>query len=690
MLRRSSVEAAATTLALAATAAIVYGSNVLHGGFLSDSWTFRSVYALSPHGGFFDGLDQLFVGENLQARPFQAIYLATLNAASGSHTALWFVALDAANVVMCMGICLLLRKLRFEFLDAALIAGLILVFPAASSLRLWAANVQVPVSMSLAVFGFLVALHAFEADGRRRTALHGASLAMFVASVLFYEAALPLMLCSALLYRLCVPWSKALRRWVVDALVLLSVTAALTVSAPNAKEVQGWDGMWHHAGRIFDQSWTLLATRLLPFGGGGWLALAVAALVALGIAVIAMRTRTDRTTRALLVRWLGVLTAGLVVVALGSAIYAPGPDFYVPLAEGIGNRVNAVSGIGWVLIIYAWLKLVVSVAASRSARPEPAALAAVAVVCAAIGVYWGNLSADDARAYVEAHREDQRVLASIRAAIPEPPAGSTIWTFGQPVQVVPGVPVFGNVWDMTSGVQLLYGDPTLKSFVGYEETTFDCLGHAVVPGGNPTYVTAFPPAADYFASRYGQTYFVDTTSGRVEQIRTPGDCRRAAASFRRSPPYPPEPLSLPGSASPPVGYRLGAGDDDLLGSGSQRLRIRRGAMAGGVDFVAREGENVYLSGWAVTKAFARPAESTMAFIGGAEVSAAEVIGSRPDVAQVYENPALAKSGFVLAIKRSTLDCGAPASGVKVFGVLGGIAARLPLGGDSRQRLERDC
>ena len=690
MLRRSSVEAAATTLALSAIVVVVYGSHILHGGFLSDSWTFRSVYALSPHGGFFDGLDQLFVGENLQARPLQAIYLATLNAAFGSHTALWFLVLDATNVMMCLSIYLLLRKLRFEFLDAALIACLILVFPAASSLRLWAANVQVPVSISLAVFGFLVALYAFEAYDRRRTLLHGASLGMFAASALFYEAALPLMLCSALLYRLCVPWSKALRRWVVDVLVLLSITAILTLSAPNAKEVQDWSGMWHHAGHIFNQSWTLLAIRLLPFGSGGWLALALAALAVFGVAVIAMRMPSDQPARALLVRWLGVSVAGLAVVALGSSIYAPGPDFYIPLAEGIGNRVNAVSGIGWVLVIYAWLKLVVSVAARRLARPEVATLAAVGTICAAIGVVWANSAAEDANAYDEAHREDQRVLASIRTAIPEPPAGSTIWAFGQPVQVVPGVPVFGNVWDMTSAVQLLYGDPTLKSFVGYPDTTFACRDHAVVPGGDPTYVTTLPPTANYFASRYGRVYFVDTANGREVAIRTPAACRRAAGSFRRSPSYPTEPPSLALSAAPPVGYRIAADHESLFGSGLQRLRIRRGAMAGGVDFVGREDENIYLSGWSATKTLARPAASALAFIGGVEISAAKVVGSRSDVAQAYGSPVLAKSGFVLAINRSMLECGEPASGVKVFGMVGGIASRLPLIGESKGRLKRDC
>lgn len=134
--------------------------------------------------------------------------------------------------------------------------------------------------------------------------MHCVSLGLFVTSLLFYATALPLMLCSALLYRLCVPWSPALRRWAFDVLILGSVIAIVASSVPDAKEVQGWTGMWHHARTIFDQSWTLPAEVLLPFGSRGWYVLALAGLILVLAAVTARRLPRNRPVRASLVRWL--------------------------------------------------------------------------------------------------------------------------------------------------------------------------------------------------------------------------------------------------------------------------------------------------------------------------------------------------------------------------------------------------
>lgn len=532
-------QACAVALLLAGLAALAYGSNVVHGGFLSDAWANRAIYVFAPDGSFFGEVDRFLAEPNIAARPLYAVYLVVLNGLLGEHMGLWLAWLGATSVLMSLSLYLLLRKLDFEFFDATSIACLVLVFPAASSLRLWAATVQIPVSISLAILGFLLALVAFDAKKTRRTLLHGISLTMFVASVLLYEVALPLMLVSVLLYRVRVPWSRALPRWVVDLVVLISVASFVASSAPDAKDVQGLYGMWDHATVIFNQAWTLLARDLLPLGGHGWYAAALVGLVALTAGLVARRLSPEDPGRARLLRWLWVLAGSMIVIVLGYAVFVPGIDYYQPLAPGIADRVNAVPSIGLVLVLYSLLMLVGTLALRVLRGGSPRLISGLAVlVCALIGVGWVQSALQDADSYADAYNENKRVLAAVRAAVPEPPPGSTIWTFGQPVEVSPGVPVFGNTWDMTSSVQLMYDDPTLRSYVGFPGTTFDCSPYVIVPGGNPSYPVTPLSGVSEFASAYGRTYFVDTTSSRAGMIGTPEQCRRAVRIAASLPGYP--------------------------------------------------------------------------------------------------------------------------------------------------------
>jgi hypothetical protein len=235
-------------------------------------------------------------------------------------------------------------------------------------------------------------------------------------------------------------------------------------------------------------------------------------------------------------RWLVVLAAGLTVVALGYAIYVPGLDFYTPTALGIANRVNAVPGIGWVLVLYSLIMLAATMVFRGIRRGRSLAAAVTLLACVLIGASWVQSITEEADAFTRASREGQDVLTSVRTALPDPPHGSTIWTFGQPAEISPGIPIFGNTWDMTSSVQLMYSDPTMRSFVGFSGTTFVCRPDAIVPGG-PSYVVPNPRALENLSSAYGETYFVETTTGRWKRLDTPAQCRRASASFQRSPAF---------------------------------------------------------------------------------------------------------------------------------------------------------
>jgi len=516
-----------------AIALLLYESNAIHGGFLSDAWSQLSLYEFAPTHGFWDTFTYFEEQANFAPRPLQAMYFVALYEVLGDHVGLWLTWQIATNVVMVLALFVLLRRLSLRPIDAAAVAILVLIFPAASSLRFWTPTIQAPAAITAALLGFILALSAFDAKRRRSKALlHGASLLLFIASLLFYEVALPIMLVSVLVYRLHVPWRQAAMRWVADCAVLIPVVLGVTL-ASSAGHEETEAGIWAHARAIFESGKALFTTVILPFGSVDWYVVALVALVPAVAALVYAWSPRAAPGRAELRRWLVVLAAGLVVVTLGYAIYVPGTDYYNPLGPGVANRVNAIPSIGWCLIVYAILMLATTLAFRGLPKARLLSSIGAVVACALISIGWVRSVNDYSDYFTGAYLEDVRVLTTIREAIPNPRPESTIWTFGQPVEFAPGVPVFGNTWDMTGSVQLQFDDPTLTSLVGQEGTTFSCAQGSVLPGG-PTYAAEGKPNPE-LASRYGRTYFIDTSTKRVVRIDNKRQCRMAARNFERSP-----------------------------------------------------------------------------------------------------------------------------------------------------------
>ncbi len=132
---RTLKEAAVAALLLALLCACVYDWHAVDGGFISDSSPIISVYVFAPHGGFTNEVGRFLEEPNLAARPLYAVYLVVLNAVFGPHMGYWFAWLGLTNVLMALSLYLLLRKLDFSLLDAFLVSALVLIFPAASSIR---------------------------------------------------------------------------------------------------------------------------------------------------------------------------------------------------------------------------------------------------------------------------------------------------------------------------------------------------------------------------------------------------------------------------------------------------------------------------------------------------------------------------------------------------------------------------
>jgi hypothetical protein len=527
---RSGQQFAAVLLVLTLVGAAVYGSNAIHGGFLSDAWATHATYVFAPNSGFFGGVSRYLEEPNISVRPLLAVLLSAYNFVLGGHMGWWLAWLVGTNVAMCGLLYLLLRRLSLELIDAAAVAVLVLIFPAAGALRLWAAMVASPVTISLALIGFLVALKAFECKSRRTSLLlHGVSLLFFVASLLLYELALPVMLLSVLIYRMKVPWRPAIYRWIVDGVVLGTIALTVTHSSESGfQETSG--GMLDHAGEIYGQLHTLFATVVLPFNSSQWYLVLLTLLVPAIGAVVWWLLPSGSELRSELRRWLTVILAGAVVVVVSYTIFIPALPYYVPLRVGIADRINAVPSIGWVLMFYGGARILASLVFQGVPSGRRIAQVAAVLGCALVAIGWIRTVTAESDSYTGAFREDLRVLDTVQTAIPHPAPESTIWTFGQPVLYAPEIPVFGNTWDMTGSIQLQYHDPTLASYVALPETVFNCGANGVEPGG-----AYQPEEASELASPYGHTYFVNTSNGKAEQIASQAECLRAASSFEPSP-----------------------------------------------------------------------------------------------------------------------------------------------------------
>ncbi len=532
--RSSGWQLAAVVLVLTVVGVLLYGSNAIHGGFISDAWANRSTYVFASKSGFFGGVSAFMDLPNFAVRPLLAVYFAALNTVFGGHMGFWLGWLIVTGIAMCAVLYILLRRLSMGALDAAAVAVLVLVFPATGSLRLWAAMMASPITIILALVGFLIALSAFERKNLRAgLILHGVSLLFFVASLLLYEPALPVMMLSVLVYRLKVPWRPAIYRWIVDVVVLgtiaLTVTHSSTAGYEQNQALEG--GMLHHAHEIFGQLHTFLATVVLPFGNSSWYILLLLALIPATGALVYWLLPSGAEMRIDLKRWGIVMAGGAIIVLAGYAIYIPALAYYVPLRVGIADRMNAVPSIGWVLLFYGGARMLTLLLFQGVPNARRIAQVAAVVGCALVAVGWVKVVHAESNSYTAAFREDLRVLSVIQTALPKPPPEATIWTFGQPVLIAPEIPVFGNTWDMTTSVQMQYDDPTLKSYVAGPETKFICKAKEVEPSGF-NYSEAEAPL---LASPYGLTYFVNTVTGEYVRIDSQAACEKAAATWEPSP-----------------------------------------------------------------------------------------------------------------------------------------------------------
>lgn len=523
-------EAAVVGVGCLAVSFAVYGPRIAHGGFVLDDWAFAADYRKSHSvHGFFTFIAHTFNGNNVLVgagrRPIAALYFALTYTVFGTHMALhlaWIAVLAAAMSALLYAV---LRGVGLMRLHAALIALLVLVFPAADAPRLWPAAAQGQLALSIFLVGVLLAFRGLREHGRSAIVWHVMAVSCYVISLLTYEIATAFVLLAFLLYWVRTSWRSALVRLPADWLALAAVVGYYRVE--KVSHPASLSAQLSRARNIEGQARALLES--IGIQNGPTRLPAALVLVVLAIALAVWLVSRDNALR----RWLAVAAAGLLVIGAGYASFVPAESFYLPLRPGIGNRTNIAAAAGYVLFISALfliagrlaVMLLRRVAPHRSA-PAVALIALPLLALAMLAAVWIQHVERDTTNWNRAFAVDKQVLGTLDRTVRAPKPNSTIYTFGVAGTTATLVPTFFAPWDLTGAIRLLWHDYTLHGVPvvgedgsGTTPVTIACGKQGVAPRG-ALYQNA--PS-----SPYGETVFVDVTRASSAVIRTQRECRAA-------------------------------------------------------------------------------------------------------------------------------------------------------------------
>jgi hypothetical protein len=508
-------EILAAAVGLSLLALVLSAGHIRNGGFYYDDWSVLALARFPPAGGLLHGL-WLYYGQ----RPAQVLYYAALDELLGAHAAPRLALAAAMVALQATLLYALLRRVALRARDALACAALSLSFPFSDSVWLWGILSLTSLSIAAALLGVILALRALERRGARWLALHGASLALFVVSVLSYEVFALAGCLAGLLYVRAVGFARARYRWALDVVVILATVVLargiLPIDIATPSRTQSLAGALGHAWLIAMAGARVAGAALLPFGSvTAWVG---AVLLAAGIgSACALRASLPEGARARaeLGRWLVIAAAGVVIAAAGWAVYVPAPDHYSPSAPGTVNRVNALAAVGLALLAYSFLMLLGCFVA-RLLRLPASAAAAIAVTLAIVlcGAYVKR-TADDARAWDTAARDQRAELSDLHAALPVPPRGSVIYAYDAPLRVGPGVPVLNTTLDLSSAVRMSYASPTLGAVPLVAAVALRCGSQGPTGGG--------------VLATYGRSYLLDLRARRAAALTGRARCVSAIA-----------------------------------------------------------------------------------------------------------------------------------------------------------------
>ncbi|HEY5977271.1 MAG TPA: hypothetical protein VIT85_05395 [Solirubrobacterales bacterium] len=502
---------------LTAAGLIAYGSYIGQGGFYADDWHHVAFYRFADSPQYWSTVETL--SELLGGRPLVTLLMPLPQVFFGadveSHLALALV----LGIVVSFCLYLALRTLRMAPLHAGTIAVLALIFPRSDGVRLWATGSILSISVIFFLLGLVLALRGLKHPGRRGIAMHAGADALYLLSVLTYEATAGAAALAGALYLGMTSTGRAVRLWLADLVVVMAALSYSLVTTSSHRGVGTWSERISDVGPFLRQSFLVLPDALLPVGASGRVfqglaLLGVAAIV--GAAVFRVRRGSEPALRGWLL-WIAgaaIAIAAAYVVFLGSHLY--------PQDSGINTRIQVFAGLAYVVLAYA----IVATACHLLLRSVVTAALVTALAGATIAVGYGFRLAEDQTLWKRAATEQQNVLRAIDGGLGTLPRRSTLLAFNLPEDAGPGVPVFTQAFDLAGALQLHANDPTLRAYPLYEGVSVQCEQKGLAVEGPGAYGT--------FDVNYRRTYFLDVRGGRGKMIRTPSACAAALGRISRT------------------------------------------------------------------------------------------------------------------------------------------------------------
>jgi hypothetical protein len=511
-------------LGLVVLAAVAYLPHIRHGGFYLDDWS-DAAGTFHPPGGPGIGNVLDYFGPIFPYRPVLILYVPFKYALLGANMAAQLTLAVALGVAVAALLYGLLRHFRVPPLHAWAIAALVVVYPSFDSVRLWEAASLPSVALIFALSGIWLALIALE---RRSWPLHACAALLYVISILTYEITLPLIAGAGLLYVADAGWRRARAPWGLGIAAVL--VAGLWNGLHTNREVSGLSGDLHHLKEIFDSGATVLGSTLIPVGATPRTTLALvvlAAVLAAGAAAYLAAPSRWRDPGWGLREWLFLAAAGLAVAALGWIMFIPADPYYTPSLLGYTNRVNAVSGLGLVICVYAALGVGVTLLAALVPRLRPWSAWAILGLAVLLGASYVHVLERHIDIWDEAYRQQRVAIDRIKAVYPDLPPESTLFTSAYPAYYTLGVPIFSANWDLNGMVKMEYDDGSLEGYPLFEGSSLECRPDGIAMSGAVESRDVTP---------YGDAHLLNL---QTQRHSTPRDRRQCEAEIAN---YPPGPL----------------------------------------------------------------------------------------------------------------------------------------------------
>lgn len=443
---------AAALIAIVALTALPYVGQL---GFYSDDWNLLAAFREAEQSG------RSVIGATLPSygvRPVQGIYLALLYDAFGLRP-LGYHLVNTAVIAACVALFyMLLLRLRVTRAEAFASALVFAVLPQLSTVRVWYAAFQIPLSMAFA----LAAMHAQLSFRRSRRAwVLAVAVGAACLSIGAYEIFAPLMagLAAALLVS---SWRK--RRdagWQaylgpVAVLAAVALCTGLKLLSDRLVDPVNYESMarvflsprydWRisYGLNVFAalqvhfwfplRDWSLALVRLASGRAG-------LELTAICVAVAALCWWRVNPEPRVLHRsdCLRLLILGIAAFVLGHATFLlTSAIMFAP--TGIGNRVLVAGAVGAAMILVALAGFLSSLSSPASRRVILASLLAV-VTAGAVARLEGV-----ERYWAEAPALEHQVLEAARTDLAKLPPGATVILDGVCAYHGPAM-VFENDWD---------------------------------------------------------------------------------------------------------------------------------------------------------------------------------------------------------------------------------------------------